>query len=111
MGPGLRRDDNTSRLLQRRGQILDQIVRVLQPRREADEALADAERGAVLRLEALMRRGGRMRDEALGVAEIVRDLRQLEFVEHAERRLLAALDLEADQRRAATHLLLHQCSL
>src|SRR3954467_4097091 len=81
---------------------------MLKPRREADEALADAERSAVLRLEALMRRGGRMRDEALGVAEIVRDLGKLELVEHAERRLLAALDLEADQRRAAAHLLLHE---
>src|SRR4051795_7493886 len=74
------------RLLQRRGQILDQVVRVLKPRREADEALADAERGAVLRLEALMRRRCRMRDEALGVAEVVRDLGELELVEHAERR-------------------------
>ena len=65
------RGTHASRLLQRRGQILDQIVRMLEPRREADEALADAERGAVLRLQALMRRGRRMRDEALGVAEIV----------------------------------------
>src|SRR6185369_16741781 len=100
-----------SRLLQRRRQILDQIVRMLEPRGEADEALADAERGAVFRLQALMRRGCRMRDEALGVAEIVRDLRELQLVEHAERGRLAALDLEADQRRAAAHLLLHQRGL
>src|SRR3954452_25470767 len=99
------------RLLHRRGQILDQIVRVLEPRREADEALADAQSGAVLRLQTLMRRRGRMRDDALGVAEIVRDLGKLELVERAERRLLAVRDLEADQRRAAAHLLLSQCCL
>src|SRR3954451_22129194 len=83
-------------LLQRRGQILDQIIRMLQPRGEADEAFADAERGAVFRLQTLMRRGGGMRDQALGVAEIVGDLRKREFVEHPERTLLAALHLEAD---------------
>jgi len=43
----------------------------------------------------------------LGVAEIVGDPRQLEAVEAAERRRLAALDLEADQGRAGAHLLLH----
>src|SRR3954470_20845688 len=111
MGPGLRRDDNNLRLLQRRREILDQIVGMLEPGGEADEALADAERGAVLRLEALVRRRRGMGDETLGVAEIVRDLRELELVEHAERRRLATLDLEADQRRAAAHLLLHQRGL
>ena len=37
-----------SRLLQRRGKILDQIVRMLEPGGEANKALADAEFGAGL---------------------------------------------------------------
>src|ERR1700744_6146700 len=98
----------TSRLLQRRLQILDQVVSVLQAGRESDKAFADPEFGARLRRQPLMRGGGGMGDEALGVAEIVRNPRQLQRVERAERRRLAALDLEADQRRAGAHLLLHQ---
>src|SRR5262245_22191662 len=96
-----------SHRFQRLSEILDQIVRVLQPRREADEAFADAELGTRVRRQALMRRGGGMGDEALGVAEIVGDARDLEPVEAAECAGLAALDLEADQRRSRPHLLLH----
>ena len=48
-----------------------------------------------------------MRDQALGVAEIIADADEPERVLETERRLLAALDLEGDQRRAAAHLLLH----
>ena len=65
--------------------ILDQIVGMLEPGREADEAFADAEFGARLRRQPLMRRGRRMGDEALGVAEIVGDARDLQRVEAAER--------------------------
>src|SRR6478735_11568611 len=106
MGPCLRRDDKSlaprrkSRLLQRLLQVLDQIVAVLEARRESDKAFADAEFGPGLRCKALMRGGGRMGDQALGVAEIVRDTRDLHRVETTERRRLAALDLEADQRRS-----------
>src|SRR6185312_2505739 len=101
----------TSRLLQRRRKILDQIIGMLEPGGEADKAFADAELGARLRRQPLMRRGRGMGDEALGVAEIVGDARDPQRVEAAERGLLAALDLEADQRRAGAHLLLHQLSL
>src|SRR5437588_4304896 len=79
---------------------------MLEPGREAHKALADAELGPRLRRQALMRRGGGVGHEALGVAEIVRDTRDLQRVEAAERAGLAALDLEADQRRARAHLLL-----
>src|SRR5262245_42547447 len=81
---------------------------MLQSGREAHEALADAELGAGFRLEALMRGGGGMGDEALGVAEIVGYPRQLQRIEEAERGRLAALDLEANQGRAGAHLLLDQ---
>ena len=94
MGP-LRRPDpehvSTSRLLQRRRKILDQIVALLEPGREADKALADAEFGARLRRQPLMRRRRRMGDEALGVAEIVGDPRDLQRVEAAERAALPPL--------------------
>src|SRR6267142_6739353 len=88
-----------SRLLQRGGEILDQVVGMFEAGGKANEAFADAEFGAGLRLQPLVRGGGRMRHKALGVAEIVRDPRQLERVETAERRRLAARDLEADQGR------------
>ena len=75
-----------SRLLQRALQILDQIVAMLEPGGESDKAFADAELGARLRRQPLMRSGRRMGNEALGVAEIVGDPRQLQSVEAAERR-------------------------
>src|ERR1700722_8187146 len=78
---------------------------------EGDEAVADPEFGARLRRKPLMRGGRRMRDEALGVAEIVGDARELQSVECAECACLAALDLEADQRRSGAHLLLYERSL
>src|SRR5947207_15224488 len=97
-----------SRLRQRVLKVLDQIVDMLQPRGVADKTFADAEFGARIRRQALMRRGRGMGDEALGVAEIVRDPRQFQRVEAAERSRLAALHLKADQRRARAHLLLYE---
>src|ERR1700753_3613129 len=91
---------------QRRIQILNQVIRMLQPGGEANETFADAELGTGLRRQPLMRRGGRMGDEALGVAEIVGNLGEPQAVERTERGGLAALDLEADQGRARAHLLL-----
>src|SRR5258707_14327772 len=97
-----------SRLLQRRLQILDQIVLMFKPGRESDKAFADPEFGARLRRQPLMRGGGGMGDEALCVAEIVGNPRYLQRVEAAERRRLAPLYLETDQRRAGAHPLLDQ---
>ena len=70
-----------SRLLQRGVQILDQIVGVFEPGRESDKAFADAKFGARFRLQPLMRRGRGMGDEALGVAEIVGNPRDLQRIE------------------------------
>ena len=56
------------------------------------------------RLQPLVRRGRRMRDQALGVAEIVGDAHDLERVLERERALLAAGHLErhrASSRRAS----------
>src|SRR5882724_362695 len=62
-------DWSGSRLLQRGGEILDQVVGMFEAGGEADEALADAEFGARFWCEPLMRGGRRMRHQALGVAE------------------------------------------
>src|ERR1700676_1841485 len=52
-----------SRLLQRRVQILDQIVRMFEPGRESDKTFADPEFSARLGRQPLMRGGGRVGDE------------------------------------------------
>src|SRR5512134_624212 len=58
-----------------------------------------------------MRRGRRMGDEALCVAEIVADLEDLKRIHKAERVFLAALDLEGDHRPASRHLTLGERGL
>src|SRR6476646_5803780 len=73
-----------SDFIQRRQQILDQVVRVLEPGREAHQPVADAELSALRRRQALVGGRGRMRDQALGVAQIVGDADELETVEEAE---------------------------
>src|SRR5436190_23058769 len=101
MGPRFRGDDSflrSSHLRQRVLKVLDQIVDMFEARGVADEAFADAEFGARIRRQALMRRGRGMGDEALGVAEIVRDPRQFQCVEVAVRSRLSDLPLKADQR-------------
>src|SRR5450755_2510267 len=75
-----------SRLLQRGLQILNQVVLVLEPGGKSDKTFADAEFGARLRRQPLVRGGGGMGDEALGVAEIVGNPRDLQPVEGTERR-------------------------
>ena len=94
-----------SHRFQRRQHVLDQIVGVLEPARQPHHAVADAEVGALLRLEPLVRRRRRMGDQALGVAEIVGDAHELERVLERKRALLAAGHLERHERRAAAHLL------
>ena len=78
---------------------------MLEPGREAHHPVADAELGALLRGETLMRRGRRMRHQALGVAEIVGDLCELERIEDAERGCLAALQADAGLREQTSHIL------
>ena len=63
--------------IQRRQQILDQVVGMLKPGGKPHQPIADAEFGALLGREPLMRGRRRVRDQALGVAEIVGDADQL----------------------------------
>ena len=69
---------------------------MLEPGREPHQAVADAELGALLRRQPLVRGRRRMGDQALGVAEIVGDADQLERIEEAERAALPPFDLERD---------------
>ena len=74
--PGVRRDDSARvalRLLQPCVQILDQVVGMFEASGKADEAVADPEFAARFWRKPLVRGGGGMRDQALGVAEVVGD--------------------------------------
>src|SRR5687768_1889129 len=84
-------------------QILDQVLRILEPDRQPQHPVGDAEALPLLRREPLMRGGGGMGDEALRIAEIVRDVDELEAVQRAEGAFLSARQLERDQGRAAPH--------
>src|SRR3546814_10435193 len=80
---------------------LDDVGGVLEADRKAQQAVADAECGAILRLQTLVRRRRRMGDEALGVAEIVGDVDKAKRVHPAKRARLSAGDLTGPQRAAA----------
>src|SRR4029078_9876214 len=88
-----------------------QVAHVLEPDGKPDGVVENAELGASLWRQPLMRRRGRVRNEALGVAEIVADLEDRERVHEAERVLLIALHLERDHRASAIHLLQSQLVL
>src|SRR6185369_3792499 len=88
----------SSNRLQRRHHVVDQIVGMLEPARQANHAVTDAEVGALLRLEPLVRRRRRMGDQALGIAEVVGDTHELERILKRERALLAIGDLERYER-------------
>ncbi len=69
---------------------------ILESDRKTHQPLADAQFGARLGRQALMRRCGGVGDQALGIAEIVRNLDHLQCIGEAECALLAACDLEGD---------------
>src|SRR5262245_3906483 len=77
---------------------------MFEPAGQSHKAIGDTEFGPCLWRQSLMRRGRRVRDQALGIAEIVADAHEPERVLEAERGLLTALDVERHQRRARSHL-------
>jgi len=62
--------------------------------REPDQPVANAELGALLRCQPLVRCGCRMRDKAFRVTEVVSDADEIERIEKTEGAFLSALDLE-----------------
>src|SRR5436309_7626041 len=91
---------------ERGNEVFHDIVGMLQPAREPHQSIADAELCARGWREALVRGGRRVRDQALGITQIVADLHERERVLEAERAGLAACHLECDQSRARLHLFL-----
>ena len=87
-----------------RVEIGGEVLEGFEAHRKAQQAIANVELGARLRTDAVMRRGGRVRDQRLGVTEIVGNLDQAEGVLQREGAGLAALHLEGDHLSAAGHL-------
>ena len=79
------------RPLQRLADVRDQIVGVFEADRHPQRSRPDAEFGARIVGKVLVRGRRRMGDQALGVAEIVGDLHDVQRVLEAEGRLLAPL--------------------
>ena len=75
-------------LAQRLVEIADEILGSLQPHRDSHHPVTEPDRGATLRTHRPVRGGGRMRDQRLGVAEVVGDVDDPQLVEHLERSLL-----------------------
>ena len=75
------------------------------------EIAADPGRGQARVVELGVRGGGRVGDQRLGIAEVVGDVDDLQLVEHLERPVLAAVELEGDDGAAAAHLPLGQVML
>ena len=73
-------DGRLLHISERGNEVLDEVVRMLKSAREPHQSIADAKLRACGRREALMRGRCRMRNQALGVAEIVADLDELERV-------------------------------
>lgn len=93
-----------SDLIQSAGDILDQILAVLQPDRQPHHPVADPHRRTFLRGQALMGGGGRVGNQAFCIAKIIRDINDFQSVEESERRLLAAGEIKSNDRTAPPHL-------
>src|SRR5690349_11508929 len=104
-------DDVSYRLLQKASnrrerlvEIGDEVGWILEPDRQPHQAVVDAQGAPFRRFEAVMGRGGGVRNQALAIGEIVRDEDEPERILEAERTLLAAPDRERHHRAAAAHL-------
>src|SRR5699024_7620133 len=71
-------------------QVLDEVSGELEPHRQSDHVVADAHRGARLRLHGRVGRRRGMGHQRLGVAQVVGDVDDLQRVEQGEALLLAA---------------------
>src|SRR4051812_16261190 len=71
------------------GEVVDEVGRVLEAYGEADDAVGDAEAGALLGADAHVGCGRRMGGEGLGVAQVVGDGDEAEGVHGLEGGLLA----------------------
>ena len=86
-------------------QVSAQVFLRLQPDREADEPVADSERCPDVCANLLMRGAGGVGGEALGIAQVVGNVDQLQCIEKAEGGVPPARELEGDHAAAPAHLL------
>src|SRR6185437_9647931 len=92
------------RRLQRLIEIRDEVGGFLEADGQPHQPIIDAKRLPLFRPQPMMRGGGGMRDKALAVAQVVRDLDQLERVLEAEGTGLAAGHRNGHQRARPAHL-------
>src|SRR5260370_26817508 len=75
-------------------EVGDDVVDVLEADRDAHGAVVDPKLGALLGADAHVRRRGGMRDQALGIAEVVGDVDELQPVQPLARCPLARPAIE-----------------
>src|SRR5438128_927678 len=85
-------------------EVRDDVLDVLEADRNAHGAVADAELGPLLGADAHVRRGRWMGHHALGVAQVVGDVDELQAIERLEGRPFAGLDVEGDDAAEVGHL-------
>src|SRR6202007_2252955 len=95
---------HTLNLTQRPLDVIEQVGLRFEPGREAHQRVANAELGPRLGLKTRMRRRRRMGDEALRVAEVVRNVDEPQRVEKTEAARLVAGDVKRDEATALRHL-------
>src|SRR4051812_35238095 len=78
-------------------EVLDDVVDVLDPDREAHGVLGDAGQRELLVVELRVRRGGVVDRERLRVTDVRQVAEQAEALDEALARLEAALDAEGDE--------------
>jgi hypothetical protein len=86
-----------SNAVKRLGDVGDDVLWVFNADRQSDKGARDACGRLLLRIELAMRRRARMNREAARIADIGEVVEELQPVDETERRLLAALRLEADK--------------
>src|SRR5207253_8992189 len=91
------RSDRGERLVE----IGDQIVRILDPDRDADQIVADPERGLRRGRDRQMGHRGRRARQRLGAAEADREMGDPQRIEEGEALPLATLQIEREGRAGA----------
>src|ERR1700761_6846119 len=79
--------------------VVDDVVDVLDPDRQADRLRPDAGLDQLLAGKLAVGGGGRMDGQRLGVPQVQQPLDELERVEEGQPGVVAAIDPEGDDRR------------
>ena len=85
-------------LAQRPVEVGEEVVDVFETDRQPDHPVADTDRGTGVGRQAPVGGGCRMGDEALRIAEVVRDVEQPQTIEKGEGRVLATVEIDGEER-------------